>query len=76
MSTSEERQQAEQAINDFYLPDETQIKKLRAIINNETGFKFTYKETEQVSYQLLMLYEELARGQSIRSEEHSHGYRE
>lgn len=53
-------------ITDFFLPDETQIKRLRRIIRSESGFKFTYKDAEEISHQLLTLYECLARGRPIR----------
>ncbi len=73
MSTPEENNQVKSGPPDFYLPDELHIQKLRKIINKETGFKFTYKETEEVSYQLIMLYEELARGRPIRPGKAAHG---
>ena len=65
-----------QSISDFYLPDETQIRKLRKIINDEAGFKFTYQQAQEVSYQLLTLYEDLARGQHIIAGEPSRETRE
>jgi hypothetical protein len=76
MSTDNKVNLQGQDINDFYLPDESQIKKLRKIINSESGFKYTYSQTEEISYQLLMLYEELARGQHILAGEPGHESRE
>ncbi len=58
--------QDEDRVNDFYLPDEKQIKKLREILWSESGFKFSYKEIEEISFQLISLYECLARGKPIR----------
>lgn len=65
MSSQDKANHLKRSINDFYLPDELQIIKLRKIIRSETGFKFTYKDAEEVSYQLIMLYECLARGKHI-----------
>lgn len=72
MSSPDETNELKNNINDFYLPDEDHIKKLRKIIRAETGFKFTYKDAEEVSYQLIMLYECLARGKSILPERLTH----
>lgn len=52
-------------INDFYLPDDAQIKKLRSIIRKETGRKITYEDAEEIGLQLLSLYQCLARNQKI-----------
>jgi|AntRauTorckE6833_2_1112554.scaffolds.fasta_scaffold09748_4 hypothetical protein len=54
---------------DFFMPSAAQIKKLRCIIRAETGFKFTYSDAEEVSYQLISLYECLARGRPIVTKE-------
>ncbi len=65
MSESSDKNRAAEVITDFFLPDEAQIERLRCIIRSETGFKFTYKDTEEVSYQLITLFECLARGRTI-----------
>lgn len=65
MNGQDEANNFQGSIKDFYLPDQAQITKLRKIIRSETGFKCTYKDAEEISYQLLMLYETLARGQRI-----------
>ena len=65
MSNQDQTSTVQPNISDFYLPDQAQINKLRTIIRSESGFKFTYKDAEEVSYQLLMLYECLAKGQRI-----------
>lgn len=65
MSESSDQNQSPEVITDFFLPDEAQIERLRRIIRSETGFKFTYKDTEEVGYQLITLFECLARGRTI-----------
>lgn len=69
MSNQDQVSTVQPIISDFYLPDQAQINKLRTIIRSESGFKFTYKDAEEVSYQLLTLYECLARGQRIVSKD-------
>ena len=59
----------QEGVNDFYLPSEEHIRKLRKILWSEGGYKFSYKETEEISYQLISLYECLARGKQIKASE-------
>lgn len=65
MKDTNDIEQARDAVNDFFVPDEKRIRLLQTILQEESGRTISLEDAEEVGLQLIGLFECLARDKKI-----------
>ena len=60
-----EKQEPEEVVSDFCIPNEKKIELLRSILETESESSVTFRDAEEVARQLVSFYESLAGDRKI-----------